>query len=165
MLDSMPDKERRVSEASVALICRREQDQPRWLARWNRNWQCYYFIGGHRHDDETFRECLEREMQEELAVLEGIHYTVSDEPIACIDYVAESGSAGVDTQYILQVFDVRFPDDAVEDQIDSPQQVRWLAEKEIRACRSAHGELISETMAYVLARLDWRCAPAAAADS
>jgi len=160
----MPIEDRRQSEASVALICRIEQGQPRWLARWNKNWKCFYFIGGHKHDDETFLECLKREMQEELSVSAGTHYTVSDTPIACIDYLAESGSTGVETQYILQVFDVHFLDDAAEKEIDSPQEIRWMTENEIRACRSTNGQVISETMVYVLARLDWRCAPVSAAD-
>lgn len=155
----MPDANRRRSEASVALICRPERARPRWLARWNRNWQCFYFVGGHKHDDETFRECLEREMREELALASGTHYAVSEGPVARVAYAAESRSAGVETQYVLRVFDVHFVDDAIDDQIVSSQDVRWVTGDEIRACRCADGRPISRTMAFVLDRINWRCAP------
>lgn len=58
----------RLSEAAVALI-RREHDGPTlWLAQWNQNWRTYTFVGGHRWPEETFRECLVRELGEELGV-------------------------------------------------------------------------------------------------
>src|SRR5438093_216363 len=67
----------RRSEAAVALIRREQDGQTLWLAQWNPKWQRYHFVSGHRSPDETFRECLVREIAEELNLSEGLDYQVS----------------------------------------------------------------------------------------
>ena len=64
----------RLSEAAVALIRREQDGRTFWLARWNRNWRAYHLVGGHRRPGESFRDCLVREIAEELHLREGTDY-------------------------------------------------------------------------------------------
>src|SRR4051812_24779597 len=88
----------RRSEAAVALIRREEGGQILWLAQWNPKWQAYHFISGHRRPEETFRECLVREVHEELGLAEGVDYTAA----AHLGFQAFSQGAGVETQYTME---------------------------------------------------------------
>src|SRR5437773_919158 len=86
--EQIPRATMRTSVASIALIQKREQGQTQWLVQWNRNWRCYNFVGGHKHPDEDFRECLLREVKEELGLDEGSDYAVADGPRAHLEYTA-----------------------------------------------------------------------------
>ncbi len=92
----MEEKTLRESRASVALICRHHGDDVQWLARWNKNWSCYYFVGGHKHDDETYYECLVRELKEELGITGDKDFSALEEPVARLEYTAwsKSGRSG-----------------------------------------------------------------------
>src|SRR5439155_11076042 len=61
----------RQSTAAVALIRRQQRGQTVWLAQWNPGWQRYHFVAGHKRPNETFRECAEREIGEELDLQKG----------------------------------------------------------------------------------------------
>ena len=56
----------RQSQATVALIRPVHDGQNLWLAQWNPKWRQFHFVSAHRRPDETFRECLVREIAEEL---------------------------------------------------------------------------------------------------
>jgi len=164
----MAEQARRQSLASVALIHRRLNGRMEWLARWNRNWRCYYFVGGHKHDGETFLDCLVREIREELGIEQERDYRVASAPLARLEYTAYSRSAKADTDYTLELYDVRPRTDYTLELFDvrlagalehvgndSEQAVRWLAEDEIRAGQCRDGRPVSETMLRVLDRIGW----------
>ena len=166
----MAENHRRKSTAAVALICRRQDGEAQWLARWNKHWKCYYFVGGHKRDDETFFDCLVREIKEELGISAEQDFTVAPQPLAHLEYVAWSRSAKAETEYTVEVygvkpeteytvefFDVRFIDDAIRERIQSKQALRWLNEAEIRGQRCSDGLPVSETMARLLDELGWKC--------
>jgi len=164
----MAEQSRRQSLASVALIHRRLNGRTEWLARWNRNWRCYYFVGGHKRDGETFLDCLVREIREELGIEQDRDYQVTSEPLARLEYTAYSRSAKADTDYTLELydvrpqteyklelFDVRLADALHHGKLDSEQTVRWLLEEEIRAGQCSDGRPVSETMLRVLDQIGW----------
>lgn len=168
----MTDPIRRQSLAGVALICRRNRGAIEWMARWNRNWKCYYFVGGHKHDDESFLDCVVREIHEELAIERDKDYTVAEQPIARVQYTAKSRSAKVraelstaggdtsaETDYTVEVYDVRLGADAARGFVRSQQVVRWLTADEIRSKFCTDGLPVSETMQRLLDRLEWICPP------
>ena len=57
----------RQSLAALAIV-EQPGDPPRWLVQWNERWQAYSLVGGHKRDDESFRDCLRREVAEELGL-------------------------------------------------------------------------------------------------
>ena len=56
----------RESVSSVALIGKADAAGRRlWLARWNEHWAAYNFVAGHRRPEESFRQCMLREITED----------------------------------------------------------------------------------------------------
>ena len=140
----------RQSVAALALIRSRKEGHTLWLARWNRHWQSYSFVGGHEHPEESFRECVVREVGEELGLSEGTGFAVASQPQAHLEYTAWSESAQAETAYVIEIFDVELLGTAARDAVDADPQNRWVTEAEIRSQRSADGEPISATMERLL---------------
>lgn len=140
----------RESIAAVALI-RREQDGQRyWLAQWNRHWQRYHFVGGHKRPEESFRECVVREVSEELGLRDSTDFRAAAEPLARVEYTAWSESAAQETHYTMELFDVELAGDTAWQTVDGDSRNRWLTETEIRAQRCADGQPASESMVRLL---------------
>lgn len=140
----------RQSIASLALIRRGRGLETRWLAQWNAKWRCFHFVGGHKHDDESFRQCVIRELTEELQIAEASGFAVAQQPLARLDYTAWSDSAGQQTHYVMELFDVELIGEVARRQVDADPRNRWLTEAEIRSGRCADGQPVSETMGRIL---------------
>jgi 8-oxo-dGTP pyrophosphatase MutT (NUDIX family) len=141
----------RHSVAAVALI-RRKGRGPRalWLAQWNSRWECFNFVAGHKRPDESFRECVIREIEEELNLREGIDFVVKDEPLAHVEFEAWSESAQANTHYVMELFDVTLTGESVVGKIDARRENCWLTRSEIRRGRSADGRPVGATMKRLL---------------
>jgi 8-oxo-dGTP pyrophosphatase MutT (NUDIX family) len=143
----------RKSEAALAVIRRARDSGSRWLALWNAKWDAFHFVGGHRHPGETFRECMVREISEELGLRDGTDCRVEPAPLAHLDYTAWSNHARVDTEYAMELFAVELFEHA-ERSLDSNPSVRWLTDDEIRLERCQDGRPVSPTMGFLLARAE-----------
>ncbi len=140
----------RQSTASVALIRRVEQARTLWLAQWNSRWNHFHFVSGHKYPTESFRECLVRELGEELGLREQTDFVISDEAPTPIEFQEWSLSARAETRYVMELFNVALcPTPAVE-AIDRDPLNRWLTEAEIRRGVSADGRPVSPTMIRLL---------------
>src|SRR5262249_6333263 len=79
----------RRSRAALAVVCRPGPGgRPLWLAQWNDGWRRFHFVGGHKHFDETYRECLVREVSAELRFEEGTDFAADAEPLTHLEYTA-----------------------------------------------------------------------------
>ncbi|MBM4040912.1 MAG: NUDIX hydrolase [Planctomycetes bacterium] len=142
----------RQSLGALALIRKEAEEGTLWLARWNRHWRAYSFVGGHKRPDETFRECVIREVGEELGLREESDRTVAPQPLAHLDYTAWSESAQAETAYTMELFDVELTSDTARRAVDADSACRWLTEAEVRARRCADGQPVSRTMGELLTR-------------
>lgn len=140
----------RTSVAALALIRRETGESPSWLTQWNDNWRQYSFVGGHKHPAESFRECILREIAEELGLLEVREFVVANESLTHLEYRAWSERAQTETAYTMELFDVRLVSDAARCKVDADPRNRWLGEDEIqtRCCRD--GKPVSETVKRLL---------------
>ena len=150
-----PDLSR--SEAAAALICRRQAGQPQWFARWNRNWRCFFLVGGHRKKSESFRDCLVREIREELGIQENLHFVAPHTAAARVEYDAWSERTKAWTHYVFDLFDVQASAGLQWERADSAEPVRWLSEREVRAGRTDDGQDVSPTMIRLLSSVQWKC--------
>jgi len=147
----------RESLAAVAVIRRRQDGKTLWLAQWNRHWARYHFVAGHKRADESFRECLVREVAEELLLRQGVDYVVPAEPLAHLEYSAWSQSAQTETAYTMELFEVELAGKAAVAKLDADAKNRWLTHAEIRALRCEDGRPVSETMPLLLQKAGlWR---------
>jgi tetratricopeptide (TPR) repeat protein/8-oxo-dGTP pyrophosphatase MutT (NUDIX family) len=145
----------RRSEAAIALIRREQDGQTLWLAQWNEGWHALSFVGGHRHDDESFRDCMIRELEEELGLREGADVLVPAARSVHLEYTAVSRRTREETEYVLELFDVTLVGGRAIPAIDGNPANRWLSEPEIMACQSHDGRPVSETPRRLLSSLGW----------
>jgi len=143
----------RQSVAAVALIRRQRDGQTLWLAQWNPRWQKYHLVSGHKRPDETFRECLVRELGEELGLREGTDFQMTPEAFARLEYTAWSESAGADTAYTMELFEVKLIGPAAREKVDANPGNRWLSDEEIRSERCDDGKAVSTTMRLLLSHV------------
>lgn len=143
----------RESVGAVALICKEQEDQVLWLAQWNTNWQRYHFVGGHKRPNESFRDCILREVGEELRLTEGVDFTVAVEAKAHLQYVAWSESAGTETSYEMELFEVTLNGASAFEKVDANLNNRWLSEREILSQRCNDGRPVSPTIELLLRKM------------
>jgi ADP-ribose pyrophosphatase YjhB (NUDIX family) len=142
----------RQSVAAFALIRRQRRGRPEWLAQWNPNWQSYNFVGGHKRNEETFRECVAREISEELQLQEHREFTVSRERAARLEYVDFSESAHEETAYTIELFEVRLSRIAMLRWIPAQDVNRWLTANEVIERATRDGRPIGRSMGRILER-------------
>jgi 8-oxo-dGTP pyrophosphatase MutT (NUDIX family) len=142
----------RRSQAAVALIRRPQGDNALWLAQWNPKWQAFHFVGGHKRPSETFRECVVREVAEELRLSEQAEFSAAREPILHLEYSAWSESANAETCYMMELFEVELTD-AARRRVETGSENCWLTEAEIHAEQTLHGQRVSATMNRLLGEL------------
>ena len=144
----------RQSTAAVALIRRQQRGQTVWLAQWNPGWQRYHFVAGHKRPNETFRECAEREIGEELDLQKGSDFTVDEEPLAHLEYTAWSEGAKAETNYTAELFQVELNGYAAWERVEANTANRWLSKEEIRSGHCGDGAPVSETMRFFLSKVE-----------
>jgi hypothetical protein len=95
-----------------------------------------------------------RELGEELGLREGVDFRLVPEPLAHLEYTAWSESAGAETAYTMELFEVELVEPAARQKVDANPANRWVTKEEIRSERAEHGEPVSPTMGLILSRLD-----------
>jgi ryanodine receptor 2 len=142
----------RQSAAALALI-EQPGNPPRWLVQWNERWQAYSLVGGHRHDGESFADCVRRETAEELRLAEGSQFRVGPYPAARLNYRDYSHSAHEETEYRFELFVVELLEDAALRVASDPAN-RWVSRAEISAGRAADGRKIADQVRRSFDALD-----------
>ncbi len=141
---------RRTSTASLALISEVRDGEIKYLSQWNGRWRKFSFVGGHIEQNESPRDCLRREVKEELTLVEGRNFELLVEEPICLEHDAWSEGAREDTHYTMYVFRLNLRDQASRDIIDAKPENRWLSITEIQAERTSDGKPVSQTMARLL---------------
>jgi 8-oxo-dGTP pyrophosphatase MutT (NUDIX family) len=151
----------RTSIASLAVIRLPGSDGlPLYLAQWNDCWQALNLVGGHRHENESHRACMVRELFEELGVLaaaddpdagglpaNGPRCQLAGAPLGRLEYEAFSQSAGERSFYQIELYAVDLSPEAIAHVARDPDN-RWISEAEIEAGRCGDGKAVSDTMRY-----------------
>ncbi len=138
----------RRSEGGIALIQRMLAGKREWLAQWNERWLAFFLIGGHREGNETFRECVVREIEEELGL------TPTECPVDAsrahhLEYRAISRSAGELTAYTMELFDAHPTPGSMETIARNPMN-KWLDEDEIRSLEAHDARPVSVSIGVLL---------------
>lgn len=145
----------RRSVASMALIRCETETQTLWLAQWNEASNSFSFVGGQKHDHESFRECLVREIADQLGFHEGKDVLVASAPLEHLEYTEVSRSTGEQTEYIIELFDVVLTGSSTRSTIDANPVNRWLSEPEIMAEACNEDRPIDPNLKRFLTKLGW----------
>jgi hypothetical protein len=138
----------RRSEGGIALFQRTLGGKTQWLAQWNEGWRAFFFIGGHRRNGETFRECVVREIGEELGPTAS-DCRVATRPAHHLEYLARSNSADELTAYTMELFETQLAPQTLA-AVEQDTQNRWLTEEEIRRLEAHDARPVSVTMLLLL---------------
>lgn len=144
----------RRSEGGIALIERAILGKREWLAQWNEQWKAFFFIGGHREGSESFRECVIREIEEELG-LTPAECPVAASPAHHLEYRAISRIAGELTAYTMELF-FAHPTRGGLEKIDGHNPInKWLDEDEICRMETHDGRSVSVSLGVILGQAKW----------
>lgn len=144
---TLPNPLRR-SEGGVALIERTVSGKREWLVQWNDRCQAFFFVGGHRNEGETFRECVVREIEKKLG-LTPAECGVENHPAHHFQYPAISSSTRELTDYTMELFNTH-PDLRITERIASNPHNKWLDETEIRRLEAYDGRPVSVSVRLLL---------------
>jgi 8-oxo-dGTP pyrophosphatase MutT (NUDIX family) len=139
----------RKSQGAVAVIRRPGRGGPEYLVQWNAKWRALHLVGGHRRPDESFRDCLCRELAEELGLRPDEDARVAGLPFAHLGYTAFSQSANEETAYTMELFEVELTPDALR-KVSADTDNAWVGEAEVRGGRADDGRPISRTTRRLL---------------
>lgn len=139
---------------AVALIRREHEAQLWWLVQWNYESQRFHFVGGPKEGEESFRDCLDRQVSQGFDLRVGKDYIVSRGPRAHLQFTAISESTEEETQYVLELFDVQLFGKEAPEKIGSDSRNRWVTEEEILSGKTRDGEPISRLMTQLLSQAD-----------
>lgn len=120
-----------------------------YLAQWNEGWHAFHFVGGHKRDEESFRDCCVREVSEELGLVEGCGFHVAPERRSHLRYIHWSERAQNATAYTIELFDAELLSPAAVC-VDSDANNRWLTGSDIHAGCCRDGRAVSATMLRIL---------------
>jgi ADP-ribose pyrophosphatase YjhB (NUDIX family) len=112
-------------------------------------------VSGHQEPGESFRECLIREVGEELGLVEGADFKASDAPRMELAFTAWSESAQARTHYVMALFDVELRADEAYRRVESDPANLWLTQDAIRSGHAQDDAAVSATMLQVLDAVGW----------
>jgi 8-oxo-dGTP pyrophosphatase MutT (NUDIX family) len=150
MSDQTHTGPQRRSVAAFAWITRQEQGRTVYLAQWNLHWRALNLPGGHKRPDESFRDCVIREVGEELGLTLGDDYELGDEAPLRMEFEAFSEGAWELTAYTMEVFRAVLKEDSALPRIAANPDNRWVTEAETLAGRCNDGTRVSPTMTRIL---------------
>lgn len=140
----------RESVSSVALFQRRTEGKVLWLLQWNAKWRIYSLVAGHLENGESHRECILREVCEELGLDQDIEFSVSLEARARMEFEDWSESANEQTAYTMELFDAELLAATAYRKVEKGPLNRWVTETEIDSLQCADGKPISATVMRLL---------------
>lgn len=134
----------RRTTAAFGWIERRSPDGRLYLVQWNRKWEAFNLVGGHQEPGETARECVVREIAEELGLVDGRDVSVGEKPLAHIEFTAWSRPLGEWTAYDMTAFAAAIRHPAAFERIEENHDNRWISAEEMRRGETADSRVVSE---------------------
>ena len=145
----MPDR-----QASIALIRHHDEPEHHWLAFWNASQRQFSFVVAERLGNESWRECLDRELAWELDLRRGKDYLISS--MARLHYEETTVEPDGDEPSKLEIeFYIVDPYGRAGREIFAAlPDSRWLTNNELRAGSCKSGEAIDPWLVDLLRKAD-----------
>ena len=137
---------------SVALLRHPEQLEHLWLAHWDSRRQYFDFVTAERLDDESFRECLDREIAWVLDLRRGKDYIVSSQARLHLDVPVEA--ADDETFFVVEFYIADLYGKASRGMVELNRDVSWLTSDEVLSGQTSKGVPVNPSLVELLNRAD-----------
>ncbi|MCR9199457.1 MAG: hypothetical protein NXI04_12490 [Planctomycetaceae bacterium] len=139
---------------SIALIRHPDRPEQEWLGVFDERRQCYAFVTAERLNQESWRECLDRELSWALDLRRGKDYLISHMARLHFDESCFDPHSGDEVETALEFYVVDpygRRGRAAFEQLDG---VRWLTNEELRQAVTSDRVDIDPWLADILRRTD-----------
>lgn len=137
---------------SIALLRHPEQLENLWLAHWDARRNHFDFVTAERLDNESFRDCLDREIAWILNLRRGKDYIISSQARLHLDLPTES--ADDDTVLGVEFYITDLYGRASREMIELNNQTRWLTGSEVLSGNTSDGEPVNPSLVTLLLQAD-----------
>ncbi len=137
---------------SIALLRHPQQLENLWLAHWDARRQHFDFVTAERLDDESFRECLDREIAWVLDIRRGKDYIISSQARLHLDIPVESDD--VVTFYVGEFYIADLYGKAGRAMIEHNKELRWLTSDEVLSGQASDGAPVNPELVALLNKAD-----------
>ena len=137
---------------SIALLRHPEHLEGQWLAYWNEGRRQYDFVTAERLANESFRECLDREIAWVLDIRRGKDYIMSSQPRLHLDLPIDKEIAGA--FFVTEFFIVDLYGKSGRASVELNKQRRWFTSDEVLSGRTVDGALLNPALVALLNKAD-----------
>lgn len=137
---------------SIALIRHPEYLEDQWLAYWEEGRKRYDFVTAERLDNESFRDCLDREVAWVLDIRRGKDYIISSQARLHLDLPIDSEIAGA--FFVTEFYIVDLYGKSGFASVELNKQLRWLTSEEVLSGRTVDGGLLNPALVALLNKAD-----------
>ncbi len=147
--DSSPPKFFR----SVALIPESAESSSKWFCLWDNNRSCFDFIKAERDLDESYRDCIHREVLASLSLTKR-DVLVSDMAQLNLEFVDKLPESTANSHIAVSFYVVHLYSHAARQAAAGIVEGRWLTGTELLQGQTTDGWRVSPTLSYLLRRAD-----------
>ncbi|MDG2127180.1 MAG: hypothetical protein P8K08_04240 [Fuerstiella sp.] len=137
---------------SIALLRHPERLENHWLTYWDARRQHFDFVTAERLDDESFRECLDREIAWVFDLRRGKDYIISSQARLHLDLPVESENE--ETFYVVEFYIADLYGKASRAMVELNKEVRWLTSDEVLSGQTSEGVPVNPSLVELLNRAD-----------
>jgi hypothetical protein len=136
------------------MIPKLESDSTLWLGRWSERQAALDFVRGRRLGEESFRECVDREVGWELGLRRDRDYLVANMAQLNLEFPAVLPGDSEPSHVAVAFYVVNLYGKAAWRQVESDPANRWLSGRELHQGRGRDGRPVSPLLSFLLKRAD-----------
>lgn len=135
---------------SIALIRKPTEHRTSWLARWQDRGRWFDFIMAEPLGDESFRECIDREVGWVLDLERERDYLVSNMAQINLDFSDALPGDAHETQILVAFYVVDLYRKSAWQKVDADRENFWLTAEQIYAGHAQDGRPINPNLRFLI---------------
>jgi len=151
---SCSDEQNPAFIGSLGIVRRYVDETEEWLTIWDEIEEVCKLIQADRTEEETFRDCLHKNLEAELSLNAKKDYIISGLSMAHHQAPIEWPGEETPQWVIVQFFPIQIYGQAARDKVDRLPNVQWLTLSEIAKGCSTEGKPFDEKQRLLIERAD-----------
>lgn len=135
---------------SIAMIRKPAEHRSTWLARWQPPTRCYDFVMAEPLEEESFRECIDREVSWVLQLERRRDYLVANMAQINLDFCEALPGDAHETHIVAAFYIVDLYRKSAWERVDSDPENRWVTASEIYAGQARDDRPIDPNLRFLI---------------